>query len=146
MSVDSYSQQLCRLGCRCARLVIDLSISKRLGLPQRASVSTALIVRAFPTCLQAGYWPSRRFRSFGCVFVSPLQASCDFAPFCMWLPQFTIAHRVDPHGLSRFDSILLAKSLSDPPFACFCRACCVPFLLCPIFLLSASLLGVLSGW
>jgi hypothetical protein len=38
-----------------------------------ASVSTALIVRAFPTCLQAGYWPSRRFRSFSCVFVSPSQ-------------------------------------------------------------------------
>jgi hypothetical protein len=55
----------------------DAEVSPPKCLPQ-PTVSTALIVRAFPTCLIAGYWPSRRFRSLVAFLC---QASCDLPLF-----------------------------------------------------------------
>ncbi len=52
-------------------------------------------------------------------------------PFCMWLPRFTIAHRVSPHVHSLFHSTIFVKALPDSSFACF-------FPLFPRFLPSAA--------
>jgi len=41
----------------------------------------------------------------------------------MWLSRFTIAHRVDRHGLSRIiDSLRFAKTLPDPFFGLFLQS------------------------
>ncbi len=119
--------------------------AKRLVSVYCTNCFIALIVRAFPTCLQAGDWSSRRFRA-SVALLCHLRKLHVILPFCMWLPCNSIAHRGEPHGLNRavLGQYVLQNRYLTPFWPVSAELVASPFPLLPRFLLSASLLGVLS--